>query len=228
MKLIKNKIYNINLKVKVLLLEVLTVFKYSKSLPAKSVTQQINYILKKQNNFLKPKATFFLTDIEVEKKLANIKFNGTNFVSKKLFKVLKKAKLSLLFVTTVGKEISNLSNQALKEKDYFTGLVYDTIGSIAVEKCAQEVQKLTQKFAKNNNLQITQRFSPGYGDWHLSEQKKIFKILKPENIGIYLTKNFMMQPEKSVSAIIGIGNNLGKICASICLTCKVVNCPYKN
>lgn len=47
------------------------------------------------------------------------------------------------------------------------------------------------------------RFSFGYPPCpDISEQKKLFEILKPEKIGIKLTENFIMEPESSISGFI--------------------------
>jgi 5-methyltetrahydrofolate--homocysteine methyltransferase len=49
----------------------------------------------------------------------------------------------------------------------------------------------------------TVRYSPGYPIWpDLSEQKKIFALLRPQRIGVRLTRSFQMVPEYSTSAII--------------------------
>ena len=49
----------------------------------------------------------------------------------------------------------------------------------------------------------TVRYSPGYPVWpELSEQKKIFALLRPQRIGVRLTTSFQMVPEYSTSAII--------------------------
>ena len=48
-----------------------------------------------------------------------------------------------------------------------------------------------------------QRFSFGYPACpNLEDQEKLFKLLKPEDIGVRLTEGFMMEPEASVSAIV--------------------------
>lgn len=48
-----------------------------------------------------------------------------------------------------------------------------------------------------------QRFSFGYPACpNLEDQEKLFKLLKPEQIGVNLTEGFMMEPEASVSAIV--------------------------
>lgn len=47
------------------------------------------------------------------------------------------------------------------------------------------------------------RYSPGYPVWpDLSEQQKIFTLLRPERIGVTLTETFQMVPEYSTSAIV--------------------------
>jgi len=47
------------------------------------------------------------------------------------------------------------------------------------------------------------RYSPGYPVWpDLSEQKKIFALLRPERIGVELTQSFQMVPEYSTSALV--------------------------
>ncbi|MDQ0215601.1 5-methyltetrahydrofolate--homocysteine methyltransferase [Oikeobacillus pervagus] len=48
-----------------------------------------------------------------------------------------------------------------------------------------------------------QRFSFGYPACpNLEDQEKLFKLLKPEEIGVHLTDGYMMEPEASVSAIV--------------------------
>lgn len=48
-----------------------------------------------------------------------------------------------------------------------------------------------------------QRFSFGYPACpNLEDQEKLFRLLRPEEIGIHLTEGFMMEPEASVSAIV--------------------------
>jgi 5-methyltetrahydrofolate--homocysteine methyltransferase len=49
----------------------------------------------------------------------------------------------------------------------------------------------------------TARYSPGYPVWpDLSEQQKIFTLLRPERIGVTLSESFQMVPEYSTSAIV--------------------------
>jgi cobalamin-dependent methionine synthase I len=55
------------------------------------------------------------------------------------------------------------------------------------------------------NKSIYRRLSPGYGDWPIADQEKIFAVLDPDkNIGVKLTDSHIMIPEKSTSGIMGI------------------------
>ncbi|HSW39915.1 MAG TPA: hypothetical protein VLL97_10535, partial [Acidobacteriota bacterium] len=51
-----------------------------------------------------------------------------------------------------------------------------------------------------------QYYSPGHCGWHISGQEKIFEALRPEEIGISLKPNWIMQPLKSISGILVIGD----------------------
>lgn len=230
MRLKKNEVlYFENAKIKVSLREVLHVFQYSKeSAPSRSVRSEIKQILMRQKDFLKPRAAVLLMDGVCVAREGSIQVNGMNFKSKKLSHLMKRAPSALLFVATAGDSVSWLSQNAMKNNDYFSGMVYDAIGSLAAEKCAQSVQDMADNYAKRACARASMRFSPGYGDWSLREQKKIFQLLKPEKIGVRLTECFMMVPEKSVSAIIGIGNVKRINCGFICSQCKALNCPYRD
>jgi len=60
-----------------------------------------------------------------------------------------------------------------------------------------------RRLPKLPGWQKTARFSPGYPVWpDLSEQQKVFALLRPERIGITLSDGFQMVPEYSTSAIV--------------------------
>lgn len=230
MRLKKNELlYLANIKVKVSLREALHVFQYSEGkTPSRSVLKEIRQILMRQKEFLEPRAVLLLMDDVCVAREGNVQINGAHFKSKKLSHLMKSASSAILFVATAGENVSRLSQDAMKKKDYFSGMIYDAIGSLAAEKCAQSLQNMADKYAEHACVRASMRFSPGYGDWNLSEQKKLFQMLKPEKIGVRLTERFMMTPEKSVSALIGIGNVKRINCGFICSQCKAVNCPYRD
>ena len=73
------------------------------------------------------------------------------------------------------------------------------------------------------------RFSPGYGDLPLEVSDKLLDALNAKKeIGINMTKSFMLVPVKSVTAIIGISDrkeSRGRNC-SLCSISEV--CKYRK
>ena len=47
------------------------------------------------------------------------------------------------------------------------------------------------------------RYSPGYGDWDLPVQREVLELVEAKSIGLSLTETFILQPRKSVTAVIG-------------------------
>ena len=55
------------------------------------------------------------------------------------------------------------------------------------------------------NESLVSRYSPGYGDFPLTAQRELLSLLDaPRKVGVSLTDTLLMVPSKSVSAIIGV------------------------
>ena len=79
-----------------------------------------------------------------------------------------------------------------------------------MEAVCDEVNALLEKEAAEEGRSLRRRFSPGYGDLGLENQKGVFELLNPAKlIGLTLMDTLIMSPEKSVTAIIGIAEKDG-------------------
>lgn len=118
-------------------------------------------------------------------------------------------------VVTVGKEATEYSKYLYssdKYSDYlfFHGLSVETAEALAEywHKKIREELKIDYSDAKDIKKLFQQgyrgsRYSFGYPACpNLEDQVKLFKLLKPERIGVTLTDGFQMVPEQSTSAII--------------------------
>jgi hypothetical protein len=103
--------------------------------------------------------------------------------------------------------------------------VFDVIGSLTVNKAADKIEEDIKKEMNARSLNISDSFSPGYCDWSVADQKKLFALLPPNFCGITLTESSLMNPIKSVSGIIGIGRQLKQM-GYQCNWCSDVNCIY--
>ena len=108
----------------------------------------------------------------------------------------------LLFACTAGAETDRRIARA-KLQSPARGLLMHAIGAQQVEGgCDLLCRRLAEQFPE---LQMTDRFSPGYGDLPLSMQRDVMAALDcGRTVGITLTESLLMTPSKSVTAIIGM------------------------
>jgi hypothetical protein len=155
--------------------------------------------------------------------IKDFSFNVKNIV----FGQIKRSGSAVLFVCTAGEEIGVRSRSAMKERDLLKGYVYDVVGSEIVEAAADLMQAELGNAVAREGLKITNRYSPGYCGWSVSEQHKLFRLLPYNYCGIRLTESALMDPVKSVSGIIGIGKDV-KLNPYTCKMCDMHDCIYRR
>ena len=138
---------------------------------------------------------------------------------------LKEASGAALFICTAGKGITDYSKKIAAEGDLMYSYVIDTIGSATVDKAMDQIQEELRIMMEKKELGVSDRFSPGYCEWNVSDQQKLFKLFPPGFCGITLTESSLMEPIKSVSGIIGTGPGL-KQKGYQCHWCSDPNCIY--
>ncbi len=82
----------------------------------------------------------------------------------------------------------------------------DACGSAWVEAgCGEAEREISARFP---DLHRTDRFSPGYGDLPLALQKDVCAALDaPRRLGVQVGDSFLMNPSKSVTAVIGLSEH---------------------
>lgn len=156
-------------------------------------------------------------------KLDDVTFNVKPTVSN----LIRKAEKAALFVCTAGEGVSKWSKELMSEGDLMKGYVVDVVGSEIVDKAMDKIQNILESGMKKNGLGITDRYSPGYCDWEVSEQHKLFSFFPDNYCNIRLSETSLMYPIKSVSGIIGIGKNAEKK-GYTCDFCKIKDCIYRQ
>jgi len=136
--------------------------------------------------------------------------NGLVFKSKNLSKFLKDSISVVIMAATSGKKIMNKIKNFSKE-NLEKGVIYDAVASEITDSALDWIMNYYNQMLKREGKTLTQnRFSAGYGDLDLSNQKKIYDLLDLKKIGIDITSDYILIPEKSVSAIAGVKNILEK------------------
>lgn len=109
----------------------------------------------------------------------------------------------IIFAATLGIGIDSLIRIS-EHSDLTRAVILDACANDLIEQYCDSIQsEMTEYFAPQWHL--TDRFSPGYGDFPLSVQPKIIRILNADKkIGLTCTKSHIMLPRKSVTAVIGL------------------------
>lgn len=125
------------------------------------------------------------------------------FKSKRLAENLKGCRRVCIFGATLGTECDRLLR---------TYSASDITRSMVLQACLaskiEEVCDSLEDTLKAEGMSLRQRYSPGYFDLDITENKKIFELLElTKRIGLAITDTCQMVPTKSVTAFIGVEND---------------------
>lgn len=153
---------------------------------------------------------------------------GLRLASPTISYVLSDCKFALLLLTTIGRKIEDEAVRRIRENEILRGYILDTIGSQAIESLADSIQDEIERIVHQHGCEATLRYSPGYCDWDIMDQKQLFRVLDAGSIGVTLTDSCLMVPRKSISGITGIfDRTMGK--RAPCVWCKQkVSCSHKR
>jgi 5-methyltetrahydrofolate--homocysteine methyltransferase len=120
-----------------------------------------------------------------------------------------------MFAVTAGTGIRQAAEQLKKEGRFLESHALQALALESAEGFAELIHRqIRDRWGFPDTPDMTmkdrfaakyqgQRFSFGYPACpDLEDQKKLFNLIKPEDIGINLTEGFMMEPEASVTAIV--------------------------
>ncbi|MDX1701367.1 MAG: vitamin B12 dependent-methionine synthase activation domain-containing protein, partial [Melioribacteraceae bacterium] len=132
----------------------------------------------------------------------------------------------VIFTATLGRKYDEWFKGLFNSNHPLEGYIADMIGSVAVESAVDILQERINNRLTELKLGCSNRYSPGYCNWSVSEQKKLFSFLPDNFCNIELTESSLMIPIKSVSGIIGYGKDVVKKDYA-CKICTQENC-YLN
>lgn len=147
--------------------------------------------------------------------------------SRKMARALAGAHKVVAFVATVGEKVDQAIEDLMQDGRVANAYVGDALGSAAVEKLANTFQEHLDRKLSARGQTTGPRFSPGYCDWPLTEQHKLFRLVKASVAKVRLGETALMSPRKSISAIFGIYDRKAVPATKNlipCLRCGKSNC----
>jgi hypothetical protein len=170
----------------------------------------------------------FVPEMRVDRSAHVLRARDVEFqVGKIVGGQLSRSTALAVFLCTAGKGIEELSRGLMAGGDPFTGFVADTLGSLVVEAAMDRLQDALAEELGGRGLRITNRYSPGYCEWHVSDQQKLFRLLPAGYCGVSLTDTSLMRPIKSVSGFIGMGPEVRRV-PYTCSLCGLQDCLYRR
>ena len=131
--------------------------------------------------------------------------NKITIKSRSIVKLLVNSSAAVFFSATAGSAIVEAAAEAFKNGDGASAVIYDAVGSETAEAAVDWLNMYIGGELKRRGESLTSmRFSPGYGDFLLENQRHFFELLKLEDFGVKLTDRYIFMPEKTVTAIAGI------------------------
>ncbi len=155
--------------------------------------------------------------------------NGKSYLSGELIaQHLARAQMLIVMICTIGSEIDeNVSR--LFNIDPLIAIALDGVGSAAVERLAILACNYFETQAKDDGLKTTMPLNPGMVGWSVEQgQPQIFTLLESEQIQVSLSESCMMTPNKSLSMVLGVGEDVSAK-GSSCDFCSLKGvCKYQN
>jgi hypothetical protein len=201
-------------------------YQSSRKLPARMVTLISDYV-EHASYLVDSSYSYVIRDIEQVHGSYAVIEGSIVFESEVIAGLLENCSKVAVFLTTIGGYLEEMANQLAEDKFVLQAAVLDAIGSGAVEKLANTVQKMVGDEASTEGFYMSQRFSPGYCDWNVEQQRMVFQAMDGDSVGIKLTEECLMLPRKSVSGIIGIGpSEVAEY--NPCRTCNKLDCAGRR
>ncbi|WP_462431224.1 vitamin B12 dependent-methionine synthase activation domain-containing protein [Bacteroides nordii] len=200
---------------------------FSNKAEAEMLRPELESVIEISERLIKPQGIISIFDA-VEVNVDGFRVEDVYFeCGRKIAGLLRGSEKIAVFVCTIGAEIVSAYKRSTASGDWLRAYFFDTLGSLAVERTMDIIQKQLKKELSENNLRMTNRFSPGYCNWLVKEQKKLFSLLPHTPCNIQLSESALMIPSKSISGIIGIGSSV-RLVEHSCSLCGMKNCLYKK
>jgi hypothetical protein len=123
-----------------------------------------------------------------------------------------------VYVSSAGPGMERWAAELMASGELMKGYIVDAIASEAVEQASALLERQVVESVSSLGWKTTNRYSPGYCDWPVTDQSVLFSLLPGDFCGIKLTPSSLMIPIKSISGIIGLGPDVerGEFQCAIC------------
>jgi hypothetical protein len=137
--------------------------------------------------------------------------------------LLKGAERVLVSVATIGPQLEEQVQQLNATREVMQAYLLDSAGVVALGAIGEAIRCLVEEAAAALGWGLSPSLSPGsLVGWPLWGQRELCSLLPMDAIGVQLNKHCVLEPHKSVSALIGLGPGLSATrVGSVCSYCAL-------
>ena len=171
----------------------------------------------------RPRASWMEVPVSLQE--TQVDFGVFSVKSNSLARTLRGCDRAILFAATLGAE-TDRQRRTASVTSPAKALILDAMGTAAIETVCDG---LCCRFAAEHpERKLRPRFSPGYGDLPLECQRTLLDVLDSQRkAGISLSESLLMVPQKSVSAIVGLGRQGCRENRGNCEECLQKDCEFR-
>ena len=195
--------------------------------PDQALADELNTQKQRLTRAVTPRYLFRVFPVSVTGEGPELVGAGLIFPGTLAREMLSDCSRAALLLCTLGAGFDAML-RAEQARSMARAVMLDALGSAYVEAgCDAAEEELRSRFP---DLFLTDRFSPGYGDLPLSLQRGICAVLEGEKrLGVTVNDSLLMNPAKTVSAVIGLGRALQPARIRGCAHCALrENCTYRE
>lgn len=169
-----------------------------------SVSRTIDTWAGRINGLIEPHLSYVIRPVQ-RIDAASVTVNGVSFMSSRISRAFRDCTDAVCFIGTIDEGIEREVNELLQAGKLSEAYILDSMGSVAVENMVAKFHERMETEYRSRGRSVTIRFSPGYCDWHIAEQRKLFSLFDSSRVPVTLRRDsWLMGPRKSVSGIFGV------------------------
>jgi len=131
--------------------------------------------------------------------------NGVVFESSHLARMMEGCGSVLLMGATAGRKIMDEIQNDAAADNLSRGVVLDATASEMTDEALDWITGYVNQGLRRKAARLTEkRYSAGYGDFALENQKIMYDLLMMHELGVSITESYLLIPEKTVTALAGV------------------------
>ena len=169
----------------------------------------------------------------------SIHIDGVSFTSKRLQSTLQHAQAHSVILVAVGAgpEAEQEARRRWEEEKPDEYFFLEAFASAVVEHMATSTGARLCDWAEQHGMAVLPHYSPGYPEWDVAEQARLFELLKrtreepfPSHVEVFDTG--MLRPKKTLLAVFGLTRHTERLLRLTdlvpCENCSFGPCQYRR